>query len=120
MDSQNLGTLNYKASGAIAEKTFVEVASASAVKTFDGTGYPLGVATMNAEDTQSVGVQTRGSVRVVAGAAVAVGAPVTSNSSGKAITATGGADVHGVALTACSNANEVITVCLDVKGTTAA
>lgn len=120
MDSQNLGTLSFKASGAITDKTFVEVAAAGAVKTFDGTGYPLGVANMDAADTQSVGVQTRGSVRVVAGAAVAVGAPITSNNEGQAITATGGANVHGIALTASTADGEVITVCLDVKGTTSA
>ena len=58
-------------------------------------------------------VAIAGISKAIAGAAVAAGAQVMSDTTGRVITATGsGAYVVGVALEACNNANEVIRVLL--------
>lgn len=55
--------------------------------------------------------------KVRAGAAVAIGAKIMSDASGRGITATATNQGLGIALTACSNANEVISVKLMDLGT---
>ncbi len=62
---------------------------------------------------EAANIMATGISKVVAGAAVAAGAQVMSDSTGRAITATGtGAFVAGVALEAAANADEIIAVLL--------
>jgi len=60
-------------------------------------------------------IQVGGVTKVIAGATVAAGARVTSDAAGKAIAATTGKQVIGVALTGGA-ANEVIEVLLSPRG----
>lgn len=72
----------------------------------------LGVST-NTEDAVSganIDVIMSGEATVVAGAAVAVGALVTSDGTGRAVTAAATNRSVGVALTAAANAGDTITV----------
>jgi hypothetical protein len=59
-------------------------------------------------------VVNRGISKVVAGAAVAAGAQVTGDSSGRAVTATTGNKIHGTALQAAGGAGEIIPVLLEI------
>ena len=66
---------------------------------------------------EAANLQTFGISKVVAGAAVASGAQVMSDATGRAITATGtGAFVTGVALQAAANADEIIAVLVSPGG----
>lgn len=55
-------------------------------------------------------VVVAGITKVVAGAAVAAGANVASDAAGKGVTATAADQINGIALTAASGANELITI----------
>lgn len=61
-------------------------------------------------------VMIDGLSRVIAGAAVAPGANVAADASGRAVTAATGQFVVGIAFTGCANANEWITVELKPAG----
>lgn len=116
---KNLGTLSLKASEAIAENKFVTITGNYEVGQADADDIIAGVATQNAEAGQSVGAEARGVVKVVSGAAVAVGDPVKSDADGAAIVAASGDDFCGVAITASTAAGEMVDVLLDSTGTVA-
>lgn len=61
-------------------------------------------------------VQVGGITKCIAGAAVAAGSRVTSDASGKAIVATTGKQVIGLAMTAAGAANEIFEVFLSPRG----
>ena len=65
---------------------------------------------------QATAIQSYGVSKVRIGAAVAAGARVSSNASGQAVTAASGNVVHGIALSAGTNANEIISVLLTLGG----
>ena len=101
-------TLSRVASGAIVANRFVTVANAQA----GADANALGVSVSAAVAGEVVPVDVIGSTIVEAGAAVAAGATVKSDASGRAITwAPAGAKV-GVALDAATAAGQMIEVLL--------
>ena len=97
----------------------VTIAAAAALTRFrfvDFTGNvasagerPLGVATTDFDTGEQASVATHGEILVEAGAAVAVGAEVESDASGRAVTKTTGV-VFGVARDAATAAGDIIRV----------
>ena len=97
----------------------VTIAAAAALTRFrfvDFTGNvasagerPLGVATTDFDTGEQASVATHGEILVVAGAAVAVGAEVESDASGRAVTKTTGV-AFGVARDAAAAAGDIIRV----------
>ena len=97
----------------------VTIAAAAALTRFrfvDFTGNvasagerPLGVATTDFDTGEQAGVATHGEILVEAGAAVAVGAEVESDASGRAVTKTTGV-AFGVARDAAAAAGDIIRV----------
>ena len=65
---------------------------------------------------EAANLQAFGVSKVVAGAAVAAGAQVMSDATGRAITATATNNVVGVALEAAANADEIIAVLVSPGG----
>lgn len=61
--------------------------------------------------------KTGNQVKAIAGAAVAVGAKVASNASGKFITAVAGNEVFGTAISAAAAANDLFTIEIDRSNT---
>jgi hypothetical protein len=61
-------------------------------------------------------IRLEGISKVVAGAAVAIGAPVTSNASGRAVTATTGQRQAGIALSTAAANGDIIDVALTPGG----
>lgn len=101
--------------GAVTEGLFLKVGTGTAgVLANDTAGGPcVGVSghTYTASElNRSVRVKQGGFARVTSGAAVAVGASVSSDAAGKAITATTGHVVQGVAMEAAGGADETIIV----------
>ena len=91
-----------------------------AVVQADDSATPLGVLIAETDETVIAGdditVQIKDIAKVKAGAAIAAGAPVASNASGLAITATSGKFIIGYAMEAASGANQVIAVQLTKSG----
>ena len=97
----------------------VTIAAAAALTRFrfvDFTGNvasagerPLGVATTDFDIGEQASVATHGEILVEAGAAVAVGAEVESDASGRAVTKTTGV-AFGVARDAAAAAGDIIRV----------
>ena len=84
----------------------------------DGSAVPVvGVCRVaSTTDEEKVPVDRTGIVPVVAGAAVAQGAFLTSDASGRAITAAAGNQIHGVAALAAAAADDVIAIDLSPRG----
>lgn len=93
---------------------FVEVDSSGQIALVNGSGDTVDGVLQNDPDAQGQAgtVINDGISKVVAGAAVAQGALVMSNASGRAITATSGNFVAGRALEAATADAEVISVLL--------
>ena len=97
----------------------VTIAAAAALTRFrfvDFTGNvasagerPLGVATTDFDTGEQASVATHGEILVEAGAAIAAGAEVESNASGRAVTKTTGV-AFGVARDAAAAAGDIIRV----------
>ncbi len=81
--------------------------------------YDSAPATQPATDQERrVNVIRSGAIaRVIAGAAVSIGAPLKSDASGRAVAATSAAYILGIALTAATAADQVIEVDLTLAGT---
>ncbi len=67
-----------------------------------------------------VPAMTHGQTKVVAGAAIALDADVTSDASGKAVTAVSGNEINGKALEAATAADQIITILVHASGARAA
>ncbi len=79
------------------------------------TDIPTGVLYNNPTSGQAAQVAIAGKVKVICGAAVTAGQEVMSDTSGRAITATGsGNRSKGVAQTTTTTAGELVEVLLDV------
>ncbi|HMS05353.1 MAG TPA: DUF2190 family protein [Burkholderiaceae bacterium] len=102
--SPNL-TLSALATGALTVNRFTNFAGAQAV----ATDVALGVANANYATGEQAGVQARGVLVVEAGAAVAQGAQVQPDASGRAITLAAGT-AFGRALDAAAAAGDFIRV----------
>lgn len=97
---------------------FVKVTGANAVNiTTAGTDFAIGVLQNKPVLGQACEVETQGTTKVVAGAAVAAGVGVMSDATGRAITATATNKVQGIALEAAAGAGELITVLLRAQAT---
>lgn len=121
-NNQGISSLTGFASAAITRRRFVRFTAANFVctQTAAATEVADGVAT---ESQSTVGgaleVQTDGVALIEAGAAIAAGAEVTSDASGRAVTVAAGDVSHGKALQAAGAASEFIQVKLktpNVKG----
>lgn len=114
-------TLTCHASAAVTGRRFVNVSGAptdeAPTVATATTADALGVAAQDAAAGEKVTVFTVGHLAVEAGGAVAAGARVTVDASGRAIAATGGAGVTvpfvGKATRAAAAAGDVISVFID-------
>lgn len=77
-----------------------------------GTDYAVGVSLKSALAGESVELQAFGKAKLTAGAAIAAGAQVTSDASGRAITVAAGNVSHGIAAYAAGAAGDTIDVFL--------
>lgn len=75
---------------------------------------PLGVLMNDPTSGQPATIQHGGTVKVMAGAAVTVGAKVASDASARVVTATSGTHPVGTALEAASGAGAIIAVKLEI------
>lgn len=64
-------------------------------------------------------VNVDGISKVVAGAAIAAGSPITFNAAGQAIVATTGLTIHGVAMGSAGALADLVSVLLNLNQTTA-
>lgn len=124
MNPQNISPLPAQASAAITLNRFVvlntgnanknigvtQMAAATAAQPFMGVAQDMQTSPCAALD--SISVQNYGTALVEAGAAVSLGAIVTSDSVGRAVTAASTNLVCGVALEAAGGAGELIQVAL--------
>lgn len=98
---------------------FVRLSSGNAVRcTLGQRGFPLTNAPSNVANATESTASFRfvGVARCIAGAAVAEFANVTSDASGRAITAASGHFINGVALEAAGAAGDVISVLVATGG----
>lgn len=93
---------------AVAALTKMRFVSFAGVTAGDGVR-ALGVATMNADLGENAPVNTHGELLVEAGAAIAAGAEVQSDASGRAITKAAGV-AAGVARDAATAAGDIIRI----------
>jgi len=102
------------AGAAIVRRRFVKVSAAQTViNTVAATDMAVGVATESeATAGLNVPVQMFGVAQVEAGAAIAAGAQVTSDASGRAATVAAGNTSYGIAITAAAAAGETVMVLL--------
>ncbi len=77
-----------------------------------------GVLREDATQGRTVSVATVGMVEIIAGAAVAVGAAITADASGRGITAAAGNQIFGRALSAATAANQRFQALITREGTT--
>lgn len=94
--------------------------SGNAILTAAATDIPVGVA----QDEPNVigaplAVYGSGITKVIAGAAIVAGAPVSSDATGAAITATAGKFIAGIALTTAGAAGEQVSVLFQPAGISA-
>lgn len=105
--SLSLLTLTVTASGAVTKRRFVTVAGALA----GAAANTLGVSTTDAADTEHFAADVLGTTVVEAGAAVAAGAAIETDATGRAITKAAGPTVAR-ALEAAAAAGDLIEVLL--------
>jgi len=97
---------------------FVKVTATNAVNICTaGTDFAIGVLQNKPLSGVAAEVETQGTTKVVAGAAVAAGMGVMPDASGRAVTATATNKVQGISLEAAAGAGEIITVLLRGGGT---
>lgn len=106
---------NFIAGGAIPACTLVKLSAADTVAAAAAATDPIiGVSgELTVIAGERVDVALAGIASVVAGASVALGAPVTADAAGRAVTASGGGKrAVGIALDAAGNAGDIIRVLL--------
>lgn len=101
-----------KAGGDIEAGRLVTFSGGDIVQASSSSDNLVGVAMNNAADDEYCDVAITGVVGVTAGASVSAGAYVTTDSNGKAITATAGTNYIGLALNAASAADDMITLAI--------
>lgn len=96
--------------------TFVKMSTTTVIPVTAATDVPVGVVVNTPTSGQTAEVVVSGIVKLKASAAIAVGAPVGTTSGGQAVTLVRGTDttkfICGMALTAATAANDIITVLL--------
>lgn len=124
MATQNIATVTFDpVSAAVAVRRFVELDASGDVQQVGTAGNEatgVSAQTSAADNTVAipVAIYNGGIMEVEAGAAVAINADVTSDTTGRAITSASGNAINGKALTAASAAGEIIEVLL-TKGAAA-
>ena len=118
---ENYKVVSLLAGGPMTSNTFVESDSSGefqVTRANADTDRPLGVALKDGATTADnpVPVAIAGIVPIVAGAAVSIGDQVAPDADGKARTAASGDSMCGLALTAASGADELISVLLGYQG----
>ena len=96
-----------------------ENAAGKIVATHTAGAAVMGVLQNNPANTRAATVMRTGATKVVAGAAVAIDALVTTDTAGRAVTATTGQTIAGVARIAAAGAGEIITIELERRGAAA-
>lgn len=121
---QGVSPVSFIAGGTIIANRLVEISAANTVTATDAiTDLPIGVALVGGSTGDLIPVQQFGKAKIVASAAVSVGAQLmpTASGSGKCLTAAGAtARTIGQALTASGADGDVIEVQLMLAGNTAA
>lgn len=117
---ENLEVVSYEAAGNISANQFhaVVVSSGRAALAGAAAQKVLGILQDNLGIAAGAAVQVgySGKSKAKAGAAVAADALLTTDATGRLVTATIGQHVHAVALQAAAGANEIITVRLGYLG----
>jgi hypothetical protein len=111
----NVTALPFRSNGVIAINRFVKQDTSldrCVVQAAAGTDKIFGVATEAGTASNFIGVQCFGIAKVEAGAAVAKGAMVTSDGSGRGILAVTSDNPQGIALTAAGAAGDIFEVLL--------
>jgi hypothetical protein len=123
MANENTQTITLTAADttAVRQRRFVIQGASGVTEATDGAdavGVSFGSVTATAGDERNLAVVTNDGARVevTAGAAVAVGADVASDSQGRAIVSASGDAILGKALTAASAAGEIVEVLLKNAG----
>ena len=115
-DYNTAGTepLTLKANATVNVNRFVkqDTTKGFCIQSAAATDITLGVSLVGGLATESVPFQSFGKAKVTAGAAVALGAQVQSDATGRAITVTTGGVSLGIAAEAAGAANDVIEVFL--------
>lgn len=115
-DQNLLGTAPHTliAGAAITGNRFVKLdtTAGQCVPSAAGTDVTIGVALVGKAVGESVEIQSFGKAKVTAGAAIALGAQVTSDASARAVTVATGNVSLGVALQAAGAAGDIIEVLL--------
>lgn len=106
--------LSLKANATVNVNRFIKQDSTAGfcIQSAAATDFTLGVSLVSAVANESVPFQQIGKAKLTAGAAVALGALVMSDATGRAITATTGAAALGIAAQAAGAAGDVIEVFL--------
>lgn len=114
---QDIAPLTFAAGATIAINRFVKqdtTADRQVIQGSAGTSLIIGVSLEAGSTTITpIAVQTNGIAKVTAGAAVARGALVASDATGRAVTAATGDTTAGLALMAAGAAGDVIEVLLN-------
>lgn len=114
----------FRASGTIAQNTFVAITSGGLVKTAGADDAPIGVAVLpaaSAGNWTTVDLLSKGgTMQVVAGGSVSAGDKLAPDSAGKAVSATSSGGVYGIALQGGSSGAiiEVMPVCMQAATVT--
>ena len=117
MADQNLaGTepMSLKATTTVAGNRFIkqDATKGFCIQAAAGTDIAIGVSLVSALANESVPFQSYGKAKIVAGAAVAINAQVTSDATGRAVTVAAGNTSFGMAAEAAGAAGDVIEVFL--------
>lgn len=106
--------IGFLAGAAVTRRRFVKISAAmTVINTVAATDPAVGVALESASAAGvSVPVASYGIRQVEAGAAIAAGAQVTSDASGRAATVAAGNTSYGYAITAAAAAGEMVMVML--------
>lgn len=116
VDTQAKFSANAGADLSALQNTFVKLSTTTVIPVAAATDVPVGVVVNNPTSGKTAEVVVSGIVKIKASAAIAVGAPVGTTAGGLAVTLVRGTDttkfICGMALTAATAANDVITVLL--------
>jgi Uncharacterized conserved protein (DUF2190) len=116
--SENILTRSHVTSAAIAQYKFCTITSGLAVTAASAGVRIDGVSITDAASGKAVSLAYLGRVPVTAAGTIALGALVTTNASGNALTATTGQIIAGIAMEAAVS-GQVFTIDLRLDGTAA-
>ena len=116
VESQAKFSVNAGADLSSLQYTFVKMSGTTVIPVAAATDVPVGVVVNKAANGKTAEVVVFGIVKLVASAAITAGAKIGTTSAGLAVTLVSGTDttkfICGMALTAATAANDIITVLL--------